>query len=155
VRLHPLRLRLAVPERLSTGVRGGLPVRLTVEGTPGEREGTVARLSPAVDEASRTLMVEATVPNEDGALRPGAFARAEIVIEAAEPSLVIPSSALLTFAGIQKVILVQDGRSVERRVRAGRRLEGRVEIIEGLQAGESVVVEPGSLVGGQTVRIEG
>jgi len=153
VRLHPLRLRLAVPERLSAGVREGLPVRLTVEGTPGEREGTVARLSPAVDEGSRTLMVEATVPNEDGALRPGAFARAEVVIEAAQDSLVVPLSALLTFAGVEKVIVVEDGRSVERRVRTGRRLEGRVEILEGLRAGESVVVEPGSLVGGQAVRV--
>ncbi|MGH9868736.1 MAG: efflux RND transporter periplasmic adaptor subunit [Candidatus Polarisedimenticolia bacterium] len=155
VRMHPLRLRLAVPERISAGVREGLAVRLTVEGTPGEREGIVARLSPAVDEGSRTLMVEATVPNEDGSLRPGSFARADVVIESSQDSLVVPQSALLTFAGIEKVIVVEDGRSVERRVRTGRRLEGKVEILDGLRAGESVVVEPGNLVGGQAVRVVG
>jgi RND family efflux transporter MFP subunit len=153
VRLHPLRLRLAVPERAAAGIEVGLEVRVEVDGDAVERTGRVARLSPAYDEGSRTLMVEAVVPNEDGALRPGAFARGRIVTVAAEPSLVVPSSALVSFAGIEKVIVVQDGKSVERRVRTGRRVGGEVEVLEGLQAGEAVVLEPGNLVGGQPVDV--
>ena len=91
VRLHPLRLRLAVPERDAAGVRAGQEVRLTVEGDPAMYTGRVARLSPAIDERSRTLMVEAEVPNRDGALRPGSFATAEIVTAADEPAVLVPA----------------------------------------------------------------
>jgi multidrug efflux pump subunit AcrA (membrane-fusion protein) len=68
---------------------------------------------------------------------------------------VVPSSALVSFAGIEKVIVVQDGKSVERRVRTGRRVGDEVEVLEGLKAGESVVLEPGNLVGGQPVDVVG
>jgi RND family efflux transporter MFP subunit len=151
VRVDPLRLKVAVPEREGAEVRIGQPVSLTVEGDERKYAGRVARVSPAIEEGSRTLMVEADVPNRDGALRPGAFATAEIVTTSGERSVLVPRSAIVTFAGIEKVILVRDGRSVERRVRTGRRHEDQVEILEGIAAGDPVVVEPGNLVGGQAV----
>ncbi len=153
VRVHPLRLRLAVPERAAPRVRVGQPVRVTVEGDPSMYEGRVARLSPAIDEASRTLLVEAEVPNEQGRLRPGAFARAEIVTDTDRRAVFVPASAVVTFAGIEKVITVRDGRAVEARVRTGRRDGNRVEVVEGLAAGTPVVLEPGNLVGGQPVTV--
>lgn len=153
VRMHPLRLRLAVPERDAAGVRQGQEVRLTVEGDRKVHLGSVARLSPAIQESSRTLMVEAEVPNRDGDLRPGAFATASIVTSADQPAILVPVASILTFAGIEKVIIVVDGKTVERRVQTGRRTEGQVEILQGLQAGESVVVNPGNLVGGQAVAV--
>lgn len=153
VRVHPLRLRLAVPERLAAGVRLGQSVKLKVDGDSGSYQGKVARLSPAISEQDRTLMVEAEVPNEDGRLRPGAFAEAEIVIEAEEPAVFVPIASVVTFAGIEKVLVVQDGRSVEKRVQTGRRLGDRVEIVAGLTGEELIVVEPGNLVGGQVVAV--
>jgi RND family efflux transporter MFP subunit len=153
VRVHPLRLRLAVPERDSAGLRAGQEVRLTVEGDERPRTGRVARLSPAITETSRTLMVEAEVPNPDGALRPGAFASAQIVTTADQPVILVPASSIITFAGIEKVLVVVDGKTVEKRVRTGRRAESQVEILEGLEAGEDVVVEPGDLAGGQAVAV--
>jgi len=151
VRVHPLRLRLAVPERDAAGVREGQQVRLTVEGDPQVHTGTVARLSPAIDERSRTLMLEAEVPNRDGVLRPGSFATAEIVTVADEPTVFIPATAIVTFAGIEKVIVVEDGKTVEKRVKTGQRDQHRVAIAEGIAPGEMVVAEPGNLTGGQMV----
>ena len=153
VRVHPLRLRLAVPERLAAGVRIGQPVKVKVDGDSGSYQGKVARLSPAISEQDRTLMVEAEVPNEDGRLRPGAFAEAEIVIEAEEPAVFVPIASIVTFAGIERVLVVKDGRSVEKRVQTGRRLGDRVEIVAGLTGEELIVVEPGNLVGGQAVAV--
>lgn len=153
VRIHPLRLRLAVPERSAARVRLGQEVRVHVDGDPRTYTGRVARLSPAIEESNRTLMVEAEVPNRDGALRPGAFAAAEILTSADQPAVLVPSSAIIRFAGIEKVLVVENEKTVEKRVRTGRHLEGRVEIAEGLSAGENVVVEPGNLVGGQEVRV--
>ncbi len=151
VRLHPLRLRVDVPEREAARVRGGQEVRVTVEGDPATYSGRVARLSPAITEASRTLAVEAEVPNPDGRLRPGSFARAEIVTAADQPAVLVPRSAVTTFAGIEKVLLVADGKAVERRVVVGRRVGERIEIEQGLKAGEIVITDPGNLVGGQPV----
>ena len=151
VRVHPLRLRLAVPERDAAGVREGQEVRLTVDGDATVHTGRVARLSPAIDERSRTLMLEAEVPNRGGALRPGSFATAEIVTAADEPTVFVPAAAIVTFAGIEKVIVVEDGKTVEKRVKTGQRDHDRVEIAEGIVPGEMVVAEPGNLTGGQMV----
>lgn len=151
VRVDPLRLKVAVPEREGADVRIGQAVRLTVEGDQRTYEGRIARVSPAIEEGSRTLMVEADVPNRDGVLRPGAFASAEIVTTSGGRSVLVPVTAIVTFAGIEKVILVRDGKSVEKRVRTGRRSGDQIEILEGLAVGDPVVVEPGNLVGGQAV----
>lgn len=153
VRMHPLRLRVAVPERDAAGVRVGQNVRVTVEGDPNVYPGRVARTSPAIEETSRTLMVEAEVPNPSGVLRPGSFARAEIVTSADLPAVFVPAGALAQFAGIEKVFLVRDGKAVEQRVRTGRRQGKLVEITQGVTEGETVVVDPGNLVGGQPVTI--
>lgn len=152
VRVHPLRLRLAIPEREAASVRTGQAVRLHVEGDPATHQGRVARISPSISEDNRTLLVEAEVPNPNGRLRPGAFARAEIVTQAGEPALLVPKAAVVTFAGIEKVMSVEAGKVVEKRVRTGRRSGDRVEILEGVEAGDPVILEPGNLVGGQAVQ---
>jgi RND family efflux transporter MFP subunit len=153
VQVHPLRLRLAVPEREAPGVKVGQPVQLKVEGDPGSYTGRVARISPAISEDNRTLLVEAEVPNGDGALRPGSFARAEIIVQAADPAVLVPASALVSFAGIDKVVGVEAGKAVEKRVKTGRRSGDRVEIVEGLKPGEAVVLRPGNIVTGEAVRV--
>ena len=154
VKLHPLRLRLAVPERDATAVRVGQPVVVTVEGVAGEHRGRVARISPAISEQNRTLLVEAEVPNEGAALRPGAFAKADIVLAGDLRVVTVPAAAIVTFAGVEKVLTVDQGRAVEVRVTTGRRLGNRVEIVTGIAAGTPVVGQPGNLTGGQPVAVQ-
>jgi RND family efflux transporter MFP subunit len=153
VRIHPLRLRVAVPEREAGAVRTGHLVRLTIDGDPTVYTGRVARLAPIVQELNRTLMVEAEVPNERGLLRAGAFARAEIVTDTAQTIVTVPASALIVFAGVEKVLVVRGGKTAEVRVQSGRRLGEDVEIVEGLGRGEPVVDRPGNLTGGQVVSV--
>jgi RND family efflux transporter MFP subunit len=153
VRTHPLRLRLAVPERVAASVRIGQPVSVKVEKDPTVYRGQVARLSPAINEEDRTLLVEAEVPNEHGRLRPGAFAEAEIITESEDRAVLVPIASIVTFAGVERVMTVHDGMSVEKRVQTGRRFGDRVEIVEGIRPEELVVVEPGNLVGGQPVTV--
>ncbi|MBE0604649.1 MAG: efflux RND transporter periplasmic adaptor subunit [Deltaproteobacteria bacterium] len=153
VKIHPLRLRVAVPERDAPAIRAGQVVMVRIEGDPVEHKGRVVRLSPSIQEQNRTLAVEAEVANPGGRLRPGAFARADIVVEAELPVVLAPASSVVTFAGIEKVFGVKDGRAVERKIRTGRRSGDRVEILEGLAAGEQVVVDPGNLVGGTPVTV--
>lgn len=153
IRQHPLRLQLAVPERAAANVRVGQVVRVTAEGDTEVYQGRVARLSPAITEGNRTLALEAEVPNESGRLRPGTFAKAEIVTDETQ-GLAVPHSALVVFAGVEKVLVVRDGKIKEQRVRSGRRLAGdRVEILEGIATGDLVVTAPGGLADGAAVRI--
>jgi RND family efflux transporter MFP subunit len=152
VRLDPLRLRLEVPERESGWVQASQSVRLRVEGNTNTFRGSVARVSPAITEQNRMLMVEADVPAQTG-LRPGLFVRAQVVVKENEPALCVPTNALIVFAGIEKVIAVEDGKARERTVNTGRRAAGWVEITSGLKAKENVVLEPGNLRTGQAVKL--
>jgi RND family efflux transporter MFP subunit len=155
VRMHPLRLRVAVPEREAQQVRVNQEVQVRVEGDSSVYAGRVARISPAIDEASRTLMVEAEVPNPKALLRPGSFANAAIVASNQDPAVSVPATALVTFAGVEKVLAIKDGKVVEKRVTVGRRERDRLEIVSGLAAGEQVIAQPGNLVEGTPVRIAG
>jgi RND family efflux transporter MFP subunit len=153
VRLHPLRLRVEVPEREAQGIRVGQPVRVTVEGDAAQSHtGRVARLSPAFQEQSRTLIIEAEVNNQQGRLRPGSFAKADIQTSATSEAIVVPASSIVTFAGIQKVFTVKDGKAVEKNVVAGKREEDWI-VVEGLEAGTAVILSPGNLVAGQPVSV--
>jgi RND family efflux transporter MFP subunit len=155
VKVNPLRLRLSIPEREAAAVKPGLAVRVLLEGDPVVHAGRVARISPAIEETSRTLSIEAEVANPTGTLRPGAFANAEVVTESAELAILIPDTALASFAGVDKVFVVTGGKAAERRVTLGRRHEGQVEVLTGLKVGESVVAVPGNLIDGETVTTTG
>jgi RND family efflux transporter MFP subunit len=150
VRMNPLRLRADVPEREAQDVRVGQAVRVKVDGDDREHVGRIARIAPALTEQSRALAVEAEIENPGG-LRPGSFARVEIVTDSADEVLAVPASALVSFAGIDKVITVDKGKAVEHTVTVGRRQAEWIEITSGLDAGKEVVVEPGNLQQGQPV----
>ena len=153
VKINPLRLRLSISERESAAVRLGQAVRVTLEGDSVVHVGRVARISPAIEETSRTLSIEAEVANPSGRLRPGAFANAEVVTDSGGTALLVPASAVVSFAGVDKVFVVNDGKAAERRVTIGRRETDRVEILTGVAAGDRVVVSPGNLVAGDPVTV--
>jgi len=87
-------------------------------------------------------------------LRAGSFVGAEIVTAADRPVVLVPQSSIVAFAGIEKVITVEAGKTTEVHVRTGRKAGDRVEIVEGLAGGELVVVTPGNLTGGQAVTVQ-
>lgn len=153
VRMHPLRLQADVPERDASSVKVGQAVTVRVEGDASEYAGRIVRVSPAIDERSRSLRIEAEVGNERGTIRPGSFATGDIIIASETPAIVVPTSAIVTFAGVEKVLTVANGKVVEKRVELGRRAGTSVEILNGLDVGERVIVEPGNLVDGEAVKV--
>jgi membrane fusion protein, multidrug efflux system len=152
VRMDPLRLRAEIPERESRTVHTGQDVRVTVEGDTNVYLGKIMRLSPVIAEQNRVLVVEADVRN-NGTLRPGSFAHAEIVTNDAKMAVTVPNNAIVTFAGIEKVIVVQNGKALERPITTGRRSPEFTEIVAGVNVGEKVVVDPGNLQSGQAVEV--
>lgn len=154
VRLHPLRLRVEIPERDSRGIRPGQAVGVKVEGDVNTYSGRIARLSPAFQEQSRTLIIEAEVDNRDGRLRPGAFAKAEIATSTTDTVVMAPTGAIVTFAGIQKLFLIRDGKVVEKNVVTGRRQDDWV-VVDGVEPNQPIVLSPGGLVSGQAITVAG
>ena len=152
VRVNPLRFRAEVPERDAASVRAGQMVRVSVDGAQRVYAGRIVRLSPSITEQNRVLIVEAEVGN-DGSLRPGAFARADIVTSDASMASVVPASAIITFAGIEKVILIKDGKAQEKPVTTGRRLNEWTEIVAGVNIGDPIIINPGNLQSGQAVQV--
>jgi RND family efflux transporter MFP subunit len=150
VKINPLRFRAEVPEREAMNIRIGQSVQLAVDGAPGQFTGRVTRLSPTITERTRVLQMEADIPN-NGALRAGSFARATIVTDTTATSLAIPSEALVTFAGIEKVVVVEKGKTKEKPVTTGRRTGAYIEVLGGVEAGDEVILNPGNMRPGQAV----
>ena len=155
VRSHPLRLRLEVPERQASKVRLEQRVDLRVEGSTTTRSGRVVRVSPSIEAQNRSLVVEAEIPNEDGALRAGSFAEGTIAVNPDARGVAVPARAVLNFAGVDRVFVVENGAAAERLVKPGRRLaRERVEILTGLQGGELVITEGNDrIAAGQKVQV--
>ena len=118
----------------------GLKLTLSFHAFPGQiREGQVGAISPVVDVGGRSLLLRATVPNADDTLRPGMFARVRLQLSNAE-ALMVPETALSPSGDTQYVFKVEQGVARRVPVKIGLRREGMVELEEGVQAGDQVIV---------------
>jgi RND family efflux transporter MFP subunit len=139
VQSSPLKLRVDMPESAIESVRTGRAVRFTVDSLPGRMfDGRISRLSPSVNQLSRTLKLEALVDNSNGTLKPGLFARVTILTGKTEKTLVAPLGALFTVAGLEKLFVIEGGKVSERIVRTGSRGVDYVEIVEGVKEGDVI-----------------
>lgn len=141
VKIHPLRLLAEVPERMAPWVKIGQPLSLTVDAMPDTNiKGTIARISPAANKDTRAFPLEGEVPNADGLLKPGTFARVHIVTDHIERIRTVPSQALQYRYGVNRVFVVNGDKLVSKEIRIGDRLGERVEVLEGVTSGETIVV---------------
>jgi multidrug efflux pump subunit AcrA (membrane-fusion protein) len=109
---NPLRLWTNVPERYAEQVRLGQPVRVSVASHPEILfEGKVVRINPSVDAANRTFQVESQIPNDRRLLRPGGFAKASIITDAASAAAIVPIESIVQFAGVTKLFIVENNRA--------------------------------------------
>lgn len=154
VRIDPIRLRLEVPEVDAQRIQVGQEVQLVESRSSGlQASGKLVRVSPVISTNTRMLRVEADLPNPKGALRPGGFVEAAIVVNRERQALTIPPEALFSFAGLQKVVTVVDGKAKELSVKLGLKTEREVEILSGLKEGTVVVLNPGTIRTGQPLTI--
>jgi RND family efflux transporter MFP subunit len=140
VQINPLRLRLEVPEGFAASIKIGQTVTLKVD-TFGDREftGQIKRINPAIDEKNRSLTVEGEVHNDAGILKPGMFARAQIVSDTTSKALMVPERSIVTLAGVNKLFVLENGKAVERQVKLGARDGLVIEILEGVKAGDKII----------------
>lgn len=142
VELDPLRLQLTVAEADVGHVQIGQTVQFGVESYPGKSfSGTVKYVDPTIRTSTRDLIVEAVVPNPDHVLKPGMFATAHLVLPD-ESVPAVPKNALRTEGNTTRVFALVDGHVEERIVQTGPERDGLVAVIDGVRAGDQVVVQP-------------
>ena len=140
VRLQPLKLTAEVPEKFGPWVQTGRELSVKVDAYPGQVfTGKVVRISPAVNLRSRAFAIEGEIPNNDGRLKPGTFARVEITTDRVERAVTIPAAAVQSRYGTNRVFLVQNGQIVGKEIVLGDRTGDRVEVAQGLDPGTQIV----------------
>jgi membrane fusion protein (multidrug efflux system) len=137
--IDPLKVDFRVPEQFLSEVREGIKLALSFDALPGQsREGVVGAISPLVDVGGRSILLRANVPNSDGALRPGMFARVRLQF-ADDKALVVPETALVPSGEEQYVFRIEQDRAKRVVVQVGQRRGGQVEILSGLSPEDRVV----------------
>jgi RND family efflux transporter MFP subunit len=140
-----LRTYVNVPQGNASSIRVGQAAQLTLSNFPGRRFlGTVARTANALDPASRTMLVEVTVPNVDGALFPGMYAEVDLSSARLNPPLLVPAQALIIRTdGAQVAVVQPDGTVHLQKVAIGRDYGDRVEVVQGVTEGATILAAPG------------
>jgi multidrug efflux pump subunit AcrA (membrane-fusion protein) len=147
----PIKYRAIVQERFISLIRLGQKASLRVEAYSEEFPGTVSRINPQVDPTNRTFQVEILVPNPTRLLKPGGFAKAAILTDT-DQALFVPQSALVSFAGVNKLFTVRDNKAVEIIVETGQRRGNLIEITKGLKGPEPIIIDdPTKLANGSPV----
>ena len=143
--LDPAKIEFQLPERYLGQVRTNQEINMTVAAYPGRIfTGRVFFVSPYVDPTNRTALVKASISNPDYALKPGMFASLDLTLTVRESSLVIPESAITQILpNAEGLVFAVDANNMaqSRKIKTGVRLVGEIEVLEGLAAGDKIIVE--------------
>jgi membrane fusion protein (multidrug efflux system) len=138
--LEPLKVDFRLPELALSQVRAGQTLQVTLDAIPDRAyDGHVYAINPLIDANGRSVVIRAQVANRDGRLRPGMFARVRLFTSEARDSAVIPEESIFPVGDDKYVYKVVDGRAVRQKVEIGQRRDGKVEVVSGLGANDTVV----------------
>ena len=140
--LGSMKLDFRAPETYLARLASGQTLAVRVDAWPDQPfEGAVYAIEPGVDEETRTVLLRARLPNKGNKLRPGLFARINLVLERRENALVAPEQAIVPVGQNSFVYRVVDGKAAMTPVKLGLRRPGQVEIVDGVNAGDVVVTD--------------
>ena len=135
-----MKVDFRVPEKYADLARKGQAIEVTVDALPGTVfRARVDAVDPQVDSAGRSALLRGRINNPDGRLKPGMFARVKLILAERENALVIPEEAIVPQGAKTTVWKIVDGKAMRTEVKTGLRRAAKVEIIEGLQLGDTVV----------------
>lgn len=141
VNKRKLKVEYAIPEIFLPQLKVGQPVLVSVDSYPGQTfAGEVTFISPSIDKLTRTVSVQATVPNEEGTLSPGMFTHISQIISEQREASVIPEQAVIASLQGYTVYKVVEGKALATIVTIGERYSGMIEINSGLALGDIVVI---------------
>lgn len=138
---NPVKAEFTLPENATSAVTAGQTIDVIIDALPGRSfTGTIYAIDPQINESSRNIVLRAMIPNEDGTLKPGLFARINIITAQKDHALFVPESAIVPKGNDSFVMRVGADKKISTvKVVTGERRNGNVEIIEGIAEGDTVV----------------
>ena len=136
---NPLKIDFAVPERYAGTLKAGTNLTFTVEGDLDEKKAKIYALDSHVNRDTRTFSVRAMYDNSDGKLYPGRYVSIALTTQTFENTLAVPSQAIISEMGIDKVFLYKSGKAVPVEIKKGVRTESLVQVLEGINPGDTVI----------------
>ena len=138
--IDPLKVDFRVAEIFLAAIRPGQKIVVTLDAMPGRSfAGEVYAIDPLIEATGRSIVLRARIANPDEVLRPGLFARVTLTIEARSAALWVPEESLVPIGDQQFVFKIVEGKVAFTRVQIGERRKGAVEIVAGLDEGDTVV----------------
>jgi RND family efflux transporter MFP subunit len=138
-----IRTQVFVPQDQAFGLTPGVEAVVRVPEIPGRTfPGKVTRIADALPPGTRTLQTEVDIPNPDGVLTPGIYCTVELYVPRKTPSLLVPADAIIFNRDGLQVAVVEDGVARIRKIAVGRDFGTNVEVVDGVKAGDQVILNP-------------
>ena len=138
--IDPVKAEFSIPEKYAGKLKAGASVTIRVADNDDTFTGSVYAVEANIDPATRTLKARATVPNPNGRLIPGSFAKVELVLQKIDSALVIPTDALVPEIAGAKVYVSRGGSAESVPVQTGIRTDKTIEITDGLQPNDTLIL---------------
>ncbi len=138
--LNPIKIDFSIPERYAGLLKTGNVIHFSTEGSDKKYQGTVYAFEPGIDAATRSLRIRARALNPSNKLLPGSFAKIELVLKQDKNALMVPTQSIIPILKGQQVFVCRNNKAAAVIVETGLRNETKVQILSGLQAGDSVIV---------------
>ena len=138
-KINPLKIDFSVPERYAGTLEKGITLTFTVEGDLNAKEAKIYALDSYVNSDTRTFGVRAIYDNSDGKLYPGRYVNIVLTTQTFDKTLAIPSQAIISEMGIDKVFLYKSGKAIPVEIKKGIRTESLVQVLEGVNIGDTVI----------------
>ncbi|AFD08170.1 efflux RND transporter periplasmic adaptor subunit [Solitalea canadensis] len=139
VNVNPAKITFTVPEKYIQLIKRNSAVDFTVEGNKRVYTATVYAIEPKIDEATRTVLLKATAPNNDGSLLPGSFAKVELALKEVKDALFVPTQAVVPLLKGKKVFLCKNGIARDAIIETGARTSDRVQVLSGISPGDTII----------------
>ena len=138
--IDPIKIDFRVPENFLRDVKVGQTMKVALDAIPGKTyDGRIIAVNPLLDAAGRSVVVRAQVRNQDTTLRPGMFARISLLTQSKRDAMVVPEEALVPQGTDNFLFRIVDGKANRVKVETGQRRDAKVEIISGIEKGDTIV----------------
>jgi len=138
--INPIKIDFAVPQKYYSEIKEGKIIEFSIPSFKKIFTGKIYAIEPKIDQTTRTILVRAIAQNNSGFLLPGAYVEINIILENMANAMLIPTDALVPDIEGEKVFMYKNGKAVPRNVSTGIRTEENIQIINGLEMGDTVIV---------------
>ena len=139
-KIDPIKIEFSVPQKYSNQVKEGQTIQFHLSSQEKEFTGKIYAIEPKIDADTRTLKLRAKAPNKNRELFPGSFVELNLVLGKTDSAKLIPTEAVVPDLQGEKVFVFNDGKAMPRNVRIGVRNEDAIQIIDGIEIGDTVIV---------------